>query len=181
MNSSVVSCCMCCLTGSSTFAVTACWPIVTAQPGLPPAAGYSASSSRQKKRPKYRSITVTVTSDSPASRYAIALSAEKATWSASKPFCLVHFHVRRHALIMFANPPSHHYRSRFHSLLVATRPDLRHRVFAVYPPPGICLIHLTRTTFAPPSSDRRPRLIVARCPANACAARWITAATIQCP
>jgi hypothetical protein len=82
---------------------------------------------------------------------------------------------------MVTDPLWHDYRSRFHSILVATRPGLRQQVFAVYPRPGICVIHLARTTFSPPSRDRRLRFIVAQCPANVCGARWMTAATIQCP
>jgi hypothetical protein len=82
---------------------------------------------------------------------------------------------------MVTDPLWRDYQPRFHSFLVATRPGLRHRVFAVYPRPGIYVIHLARTTFATPSRDRRLRFIVARRPANVCSVRWLTAATIQCP
>jgi len=126
-------------------------------------------------------ITATVTSDSPESRCATAPSAAKATWSAPKASCPAHCHVHRHALTMFTDPRSHHYRSRFHSFKVATRPRLRHRVLAGCPRLGIYLTHLARITFTPPSRDSRFRFIVARRSANVCGASWMTAATIQCP
>src|ERR1700688_407778 len=113
--------------------------------------------------------------------YAIAPSAAKATWSASKSFCPAHCRVHRHPFTMVTDPLWRDYQSRFHSFLVATRPGLRQRVFAVYPRPRICVIHLTNTTLAPPSRKSQLRSIIVRCPANACGAYWMTAATIQCP
>jgi hypothetical protein len=159
---------MCCPTVSNTFAVMAYWPIAIAWPSLPPAAGFWASSSPPKKRPTEGTISVNVTSDSPASRYAIARCAATATWCASKPSCLAHCRVHRRARLRFTDPCFHHYRSRFHSFLMATRPGLRHRVFAVCQRPKICVIHLAGTALAPPSRDARGRFIVAQCPANAC-------------
>jgi hypothetical protein len=82
---------------------------------------------------------------------------------------------------MVTDPLWRDYQPRFHSFLVVARPGLRHRLFAVYPRPGIYVIHLARTTFAPPSRHRRLRFIVARCPANVCGARSLTPATIHCP
>ncbi|MGF6673496.1 hypothetical protein OKW44_001348 [Paraburkholderia sp. WSM4174] len=100
---------------------------------------------------------------------------------ASKPFCPAHCRVHRHTFTMITDPLWRDCQSRFHSFLVATHAGLRQRVFAVYPRPGIYVSHLARNTFAPPSRDRRLRFIVARRPADVCGARWMTAATIQCP
>src|SRR5260370_38345496 len=62
---------------------------------------------------------------------------------------------------------------------LATRPGLRQRVFAVYPRPRICVIHLTNTTLAPPSRKSQLRPIIVRCPANAGGAYWLPEGPIQ--
>jgi hypothetical protein len=105
--------------------------------------------------------TETVTSDSPASHCAIAPSAARVTWSASKPSCPAHCRVRRHPLTMFIDPCSHHDRSRFHAFRMATRPALRHRVFATgeRPATGTAdLVNNARTTLTHSSTalHRRP-------------------------
>jgi hypothetical protein len=90
-------------------------------------------------------------------------------------------HVRRHPLTMFIDPCSHHDRSRFHAFRMATRPALRHRVFATGERPATGTADLVNAMLAPPSRTHPLRFIVVRCPTNAGGPHWMTPVAIQCP